>query len=207
MSWVEQLLLWITYVNLYPGTQKMNILGLFWFISLMFVAVKRFSWQLTNVQEWKKPAGKGKRYLWIFAVLLFAFIAVFMWQIIIDDLITVPINLAFGSWTVMVPGRGAFSIEKLFIFKWDNYSYLLITGLLFYLAGIWKMYHFTKASLVWLSITILDVIMLASMHVFIFITLSGYDRLFAFWVSYPWFRIFTGFLFVSMIKKPGESLE
>lgn len=205
MNWLEQFLLWITYLNVYPGSQKMNILGVFWLISLMFIAVKRFSWQFTNIQDWKKPEEKSRGYLWTFAILLFTFIAVFMWQIIIDDLITVPINLAFGSWPVMVPGRGAFSIEKLFIFKWDNYAYLAISGSLFYLAGIWKMYHFTKASLIWLSITIVDVVLLASMHVFIFITLSGYDRLFAFWVSYPWFRIFTGFLLASMIKKPGGS--
>jgi hypothetical protein len=182
----------------------MNILGVLWAAALIILAARRFSWHFTEA-GWPMPSARARKYLWILAMILFAVIAVFMFQILTDDLITVPISLAFGSWKVLVPGRGDFSLWKLILFKWDNYAVLAITGSVFFLCGVWKFYQFTKASLVWLSLTVSLVILVSSFHVFTFLQLSGEARLTAFWLTYPSFRIISGFLLASMIKKPGGS--
>jgi hypothetical protein len=205
LNWIEQLLLWITYFNVYPGGLRMNILGVFWAVALIYLAARRFSWHFTDA-GWERPAARARKYLWIFAMVLFGIIAVFMFQIVTDDFITVPISLAFGSWKVLVPGRGEFSLLKLIAFKWDNYAVLAVTASLFYISGVLKFYHFTKVSLFWLSLTVGSVVIVSMFHVFSFMQLSGYERLTAFWFTYPWFRIFTGFMFSSIIKKPGGSL-
>jgi hypothetical protein len=138
-------------------------------------------------------------------VLIFAFIGVFLFQILVDDFITVPINLAFGSWSLLAPHMGTWALWKLVAFKWDNYAMVILFSLVFYVTGVWKFFHFTASSLFWLSVTLLFQLMLGSLHIWYFLGLSGYDRLTVFWVSYPWFRIFTGFLAASLIKKPGKT--
>lgn len=183
----------------------MNIVGVIWAVALIFLAGRRFSWHFTEA-GWKKPAPGARSYLWIFAMVLFGIVAVFMFQILSDDFITVPISLAFGSWKVLVPGRGDFSFLKLIAFKWDNYAVLAVFSSVFYISGVWKFYHFTKQSLFWLSVTVAFVVLVSSLHIFTFMQLSGYARLTAFWSTYPLFRIYTGFMFASIIKKPGGSM-
>jgi hypothetical protein len=207
LSLLRQFLLDVTYGNLWPGGLRMNILGVLWAAALIIVAARRFSWQFSSVQDWPRPAGRFRGYLWVVAIVLFAIIAVFLFQIIVDDFITVPIQLAFGSWSILVPGRGGFTLLKLIAFKWDNYSVVILISALFYLCGIWRFCHFTKASLFWLSVTVAFVAVQSYYHVFSFMQLSGDARITAFWIGYPWFRIITGFLFASLIKKRGELLK
>lgn len=212
MNWLEQFLLWITYANLYDSNRanymgtgiRWNILGVFWMLILIAFTAKRFSGHFNN-GFFPKPLQNPRSHLWNLALLLFAFASTFLLQMMVDDFITDPINLCFGSWKYLAQGRGEFAILKFVNFKWDVYLVIFIYALTFSLFGIWRFYQFTKISLLCLSITVVFQILLGYYHVFYFLDLTGYARLITFWVSYPWFRIFTGFLGASIIKKPGAS--
>lgn len=212
MNWLEQFLLWISYANLYDSNKanymglgvRWNILGVLWMLILIGFTAKRFSGHFKN-GFFPKPKQNLNSYLWMMALLIFAFVSVFLLQMMVDDFITDPINLCFGSWKYLAPGRGAFSILKFINFKWDVYLLIVIYSLVFAATGIWRLYQFTKTSFFWLSITVIFQVALGYYHVFYFLDLTGYSRLMTFWVSYPWFRIFTGFLAASLIKKPGGS--
>jgi hypothetical protein len=212
LNLLEQFLQWITYANLYDSNRlnylgtgvRWNILGVFWLLILVAFTAKRFSGHFNN-GFFPKPAHNPRSYLWMIAVFLFAFVVTFLLQMMIDDFITDPINLCFGSWKYLAPGRGEFSILKFISFKWDVYLLIGIYSIVLAITGIWRLYQFTKTSLFWLSVTVIFQVALGYYHVFYFLDLTGYARLMTFWLSYPWFRIFTGFLGISLIKKPGGS--
>ncbi len=212
MNPLEQFLLWVTYANLYDGSKmgymgpgvRWNILGVLWLIALTAFTAKRFSTHFNN-GFFPQPENRMRALLWAFAVLLFGFLATFLIQMMMDDFITDPINLSFGSWIYLAKGRGDFSVLKFINFKWDVYMLIFIFSLVSYLTGIWRFYQFTKTSLFWLSATVVFQLILGSQHIFYFLALSGYERLTTFWVSYPWFRILTGFFGASIIKKPERS--
>lgn len=204
MSWLDQLLQGITYMNL--GENKWNILGVFWLISLCIFYYIRFKKHFTNGYL-PRPAGNPhhnrKRIIaWHFVIILFAFGIVYLLQMMLDDFITTPINLVFGSWSLLTPHMGSFSFLKLIAFKWDVYCSIIIYSLFFTFFKIWRFFRFTKYSTLLLTITVVFQFILASNHVFYFLDLSGSERIFTYWVSYPWFRILTGLFCASIMKKP-----
>lgn len=201
MDWLYQFLLWVTYQELWNG-HSANILGAFWLIALMIMAARRLSWHCSNI-GWAQPSHGYKRVLWLFAVLLFGFLFAFLFQIVTDEFVTVPLSLAFGGWSLMVPTLGPFTIWKLIVFKWDSYMLILVYSSVFFLSGVWKFCHFTKKSLIWLIAIIVFASFIYGMGIFYFLNLSGWARIRAFWVSYPPWRILTGFLGASIIKKRG----
>jgi hypothetical protein len=203
LNLIEQFLLWITYLNF--GGNKWNIFGVLWLLALMAFTYKRFYAHFNLNNFFPKPAHNPRSIYWRGALILFSFTAVFLIQMIVDDFITTPINLAFGSWNLLAPHLGGFSPFKMFMFKVDVYLLMLLYAVIFGVLRIWQFYHFTKYSAVWLSLTVLFQIFLGSQHVFYFLDLTGYERLITFWVSYPWFRILTGLFAASIIKKPEGS--
>lgn len=204
MGIIEQLLQWFTYVELWPGGKAANLFGVLWLIALTFVASRRFSWHFSEL-GWGKPSKLPKRALWIFAIILFGFLSTFLLQIITDEFISVPMGLVFGSWNLLAPHLGAFSLWKLIQFKWDSYLLILVYSSVFYVSGVWKFYHFTKESLIWLIVLLGFTFFLNSQGIIYFLNLSGWARIRNFWLSYPEWRIITGFLGASIIKKPGGS--
>lgn len=203
MNLFEQILLWFTYAECLGN--KWNILGVFWLTALVFMSMKRFEHHFDKSGIYPKPSTKSKQDLWYFSLLIFGFLSTMLLQMMIDDFITTPINLVFGSWELLVPHLGEFSFLKLLAFKWDVYALILCYSLVFYLTKVWRFYQFTKASAFWLILTVSLQIFLGSQHIFYFLNLTGYNRIYTFWISYPWFRILTGFLGASIIKKPGGS--
>jgi hypothetical protein len=174
-------------------------------MALIVMSMRRFEIHFQNSGIFPKPSSKSKQDLWYFSLMIFAFLSTMLLQMMVDDFITTPINVAFGSWDLLAPQFGQFSFLKLFLFKWDVYALIVCYSLIFYLTKVWRFYQFTKASAFWLICTVSLQVLLGSQHVFYFLDLTGYDRIYTFWISYPWFRIFTGFLGASIIKKPGGS--
>jgi len=196
----QNFLLYITYMNL--GGNKWNIFGVLWLLALMAFYCKRFYGHFNLNNFFPKPEKNPRSLYWRGALILFSFTAVFLVQMVVDDFITTPINLAFGSWDLLAPHLGEFSFYKLFMFKVDVYLLILLYATIFAVLRIWQFYHFTRYSALWLSLTILLQILLGSQHIFYFLNLEGSERLITFWISYPWFRIFTGLFAASIIKEP-----
>lgn len=204
MNLLEQLLLWISYFNL--GGSKWNILGILWLGALMWMSYKRFHGHFQK-GFFPQPGHNPRSKIWVGCVIAFAFTSTFLLQMMVDDFITTPINLAFGSWYLIAPHLGPFTFLKLLEFKVDVYLGIMLYSVAFYMTSLWRFYHFTKWSMLWLSLTLILQVFLASQHIFYFLDLTGYDRIYAFWMSYPWFRIFTGLLGASLIKKPEMKTE
>jgi hypothetical protein len=198
-------MLWLTYQELLNG-QSANMVGFFWMIALVIVGSRRFAWHFQN-NGWPQPSHGIKRILWILAVILFAFLFVFLLQVITDEFLTVPIALAFGSWVLMPPSMGAFTIWKLIAFKWYSYLLIAVYGSIFYLSGCWRFCHFTKKSLIWLISVMCYSIFIDANHIFYFLNLSGWTRFRAFYITYPPWRVLLGFFGASLIKKRGVSIE
>jgi hypothetical protein len=200
MNLFEQFLQWVTYAQCVGD--RWNILGVLWLAALVTMSMRRFAIHYDKSGIFPKPSTKSKQDLWYFSLMIFGFLSTMLLQMMVDDFITTPINLAFGSWALLAPHLGEFSFLKLLAFKWDVYALIIVYSMVFYLTKLWRFYQFTRGSAFWLILTVSFQIFLGSQHVFYFLNLSGWERIYTFWISYPWFRIFTGFLGASIIKKP-----
>jgi hypothetical protein len=170
-----------------------NILGLFWLLALMFIAYRRIR---PTIRE------KDKRWKAALLCLMLSFYIVFFFQMLLDDTITTPINLLFGAWEIRAPALGEFTIMKLLMTKFDVYGMIAGMVLVFYIGGIWKFLHITWKSAFWLTLVLLFSLAVAQTHWWLHLRFEGWMRVQVFWLSYPEFRILTGFLVESLIKKP-----
>jgi len=187
---------WIANADLLHNS--LNIMGLIWFVVLILLASKWFDAEIGNV--WPKLIKQRKLFRY-FILLLLAFGSIFFMQILIDDLITTPIDLVFGSWILMQPTIGAFTFLKLWYFKYPVYLNMALYTTFFSLFGFWRLFCFTKKSAFWLILLIAFQVFLASQHNFDFRSLTGTAKTIAFWDSYPEFRIISGFFVASVLKK------
>lgn len=173
-----------------------NVLGLLWFLVLIGIVFKGFRPQFRE----KFPRKYGT-FLWYFALFLISFCTVFLMQMVIDDLIQTPIDLLFGSWQLKIAQMGAFSLFKLLILKWDVYSMIFTYWLAFSVIGVWHFFHFSKKSALFLAICIAWVVLIAQTHYWSHLRFEGWMRIQVYWLTYPEFRILTGFFIASIVKK------
>ena len=197
MSWIEEFLFFISSCELLEN--KANILGFIWLLTLMYFAYGRFKGHFENGYL---PNKKTNRKLWIIVVFLVSFYAVFMFQLIFDDLITTPINLLFGSWELRQPVLGPLTFLSFFSTKWDVWAILIIFAFFFYIKGLWQFFRFTKYSAIWLMLIIVFSFVVANQHWWTHLRYDGWMRVQVFWLSYPEYRILTGLFFSSILKKP-----
>ncbi len=196
MIWYLEILSFIAKFDLKGNA--INILGVFWVLALMIVAFKSFKTQLPHYLL--EPKAQRKVTL-TFSVLAISFVYIFLMQQCLDDLLTIPIQLLFGSWRMVETQLGSLTLFALLDYRWEIYISIITISIVFSYYGFWKLFHFTKESAFWLSATIIFQIFLASQHNFNFRELQGYDRMVAYWVSYPEFRILSGFFVASTFKK------
>lgn len=194
MDWLYQILLWLANAEIFNGSS--NILGLIWLLLLMWIMYNRFKPQFREMFP-KKYETK----LWYFALILITFCTVFLMQMMIDDLIQTPIDLIFGSWQLKAAQMGAFSLYNLLLLKWDVYSMILIYSLGFSTIGVWHFFHFDKKSGILLAAVILWIAMVAQTHYWSHLRFDGWMRIQVYWLTYPEFRILTGFFIGTIVKK------
>ena len=181
---------------------KANILGFIWLLALWFVAYKRFRGHFAK-GYFPQPQQSYKRFLWVFAVLLISFGSVFLLQLLMDDAVTTPISIAFGSWDKLMRDKGDFTLLRLFNFKWDVYGLIFSYLFFFTAARLWQFFQFTKSSLLCLVGVIVFQVAVSGMQIFgSHMFYDGWQRIWIFWLTYPEYRILSGLLFSSILKKP-----
>ena len=173
---------------------SLNILGMIWLVALIFLACQRFNIEIENLGGiWPKLQRQRKL---VRAAILFvlAFGTIYFFQILIDDLITTPIDLGFGSWILLQPWLGPFTIWKLFMFKVNVYLNMLLYFFFFSVCGLWPLLKFNRKSAFWLCLLIAFQLVLSIQHNYNFRSLMGAAKTFSFWESYPEFRIILAYL-------------
>jgi hypothetical protein len=178
-------------------TNSLNILGMIWLFALIGLACFRFNFGIGKI--WPKLI--QRKWLRYFVVFFLAFGSIYFFQILIDDLITSPIDLAFGSWSLLQPMFGAFTLWKWFEFKVDVYLNMALYVTFFSLGNLWGLFTFTKKSAFWLILLIAFQVFLAVQHNYNFRFLTGDAKFWAYWLSYPEFRIISGLFVASILRK------
>jgi len=133
-------------------------------------------------------------------ILFLAAYMIFFFQMVLDDFITSPINLLFGSWELRASVFGEFSMWNWLMTKWDVYTMITLFFLVFSTKQLWQFFRFTKQSVVWLILIIGFSLVIANTHWWTHLRYDGWMRIQVFWLSYPQFRILTGFFVASLIK-------
>lgn len=182
---------------------KANILGFFWLIALTIVAYKRFHVYFENGYYPKPKGNRWKGIMWVLVLVLISWSCAWLTQLLMDDAITTPISIVFGSWKLLSVHVGEFSFLKLFLFKWDVYALIFVHIFFFSVIRLWRFFQFTKWSALCLTSAIVFQVIVSSFGIFgSHIWYEGWDRITIFWLTYPEFRIITGFFFASIIRKP-----
>jgi hypothetical protein len=170
-----------------------NFIGFLWLLSLVIVFFKR-------IRKPEFPLMSRKQMI----PLVRAFLIAWLFQIGIDEVITMPLNLLSGSWIMMQPGWGNFTLLKLIDFKADVYFQIIAVVYSLLISGAFqKHYQFTRKSLFWFStILLMQLVLSFHLHWWNYRTFPDPKYSIVFWSSYPEFRVLSGFFAVSIIKKP-----
>lgn len=208
MNWLQEFLLFVA--NFQILGNHANILGFFWLISLSLFMYSQFKNLFRSCYSLRCSTCNfsrlccprtNRRKAWHFIIFFLSGYIVFFFQMILDDTITTPINLLFGSWEMREPVLGSFSMFNLLATKWDVYAMILLFALVFYAKGLWRFFHFNKTSLFWLILVVVFSVAVAQTHWWSHLRFEGWMRAEVFWFSYPEFRILTGFFVASLVRK------
>ena len=180
------------------GAGALNILGALWLLILMVLTYMRLKPQFSS--SLPKPKGH-KKLIWFFCLVALSYTYIFLMQQILSEVLEWNIFLAFGSWSLVESYVGPLSLLKVLNNRAEMYISIILICFVFTYYGFWRLFHFTKESAFWLLATIALLVLLGSQHNYNFRVLQGYDRMIAFWLSYPEFRILTGFFVASTLKK------
>ena len=199
---IYQFLSLIANAELYSN--HLNIIGAIWAVTLTLFLYFRFkvNFQSYNVFPMQTKT-RWHKALWFVIVFLFAIAVTLLMQYMIDDFITTPISLLFGSWSEL--NRGSFTFIKLLTFKWDVYASIIVFSLFFYMCGVWRLFKFTGISAVLLLMSICLTLTIASNHIWDYTAYSGTLRTEIFWLTYPEFRALTALFVISIVKQPRLS--
>jgi len=211
MNWFEAFLSFVANFQLLGN--HANIVGFLWLLILTVFMYSRFKGLFRNCYSLRCSTcnfsrlccpNSKRNMAWHFVILFLSAYIIFFFQMILDDTITTPINLLFGSWEMRAPVLGSFSLYNLLLTKWDVYAMILIYALVFYVKGLHQFFHFTKYSMFWLILVVAFSLVIASTHWWNHLRFDGWMRTQVFWLSYPEFRVLTGFFVASLIKKQKE---
>jgi len=134
-----------------------------------------------------------------------AFLTAWLFQIGIDEFITMPLNLASGSWSLIQPSVGQFSFYLLVRFKLDVYTQIVIVVWSLLITDCFSHFQLTKNSLFWLStVLVMQCFLSFGLHWWNYRNLAEPMYNFVFWASYPLFRVLTGFFASATIKKAED---
>jgi len=209
MNWLEGFLLWIANFQIFGN--HANIIGFLWLLVLTTFIYSRFKGLFKKCYSLRCGTcnfsriccpNSNRNKVWHFTILSLSAYITFFFQMLLDDTITTPINLIFGSWELRQPVLGAFSVYNLWLTKFDVYLMIMLFALVFWVKGFHQFFHFTKYSIFWLSLVLFFSIIIAQTHWWTHLRFEGDMRILVFWLSYPEFRVLTGFFVASLIKKP-----
>lgn len=199
---IKEIALAFTYLDVQAG--RMNILGAFWFFALTMFTFRRFRIYYKEGKIFQNRSSKLRRFFSYVIVFAISGFSIFLIQMLFDDALTTPMNLLFGSWTLVQAQAGPFTIWKLIESKWDVYIMISLIVVYFATQDFWKWFQFSKWSLLWLSIIIAYQIALSYFHIFQFRGLPEDIRIRNYWITYPEWRTLTGLFVTTIIRKPKE---
>ena len=200
MNILEQIAFWIINLNLIGDHG--HIIGFLWLIALIITFFKRLKDLVPGKHDqptrWKSILSYRK-------VAAISFSIAWFIQVMVDECITFLFNLASGAWSMIEFQKGAFTIEKLFWMKADSYFQIALFFFVFTIANVWQYFHVTKRTLFWLSLVMLYQGILAYLHIWNHHAYTGTPLILVFFLTYPEFRILTGFLGSNLVKKPEQT--
>jgi ubiquinone/menaquinone biosynthesis C-methylase UbiE len=187
--------------------KEVNVIGTLWTAALTLFAYRRFKRFFEN-GFLPKPNDKTKQKIWHLLPLLYGFVSVVWIQILLDVGVVTLIAVCFGRWVEVIQAWQPLTLLNFVkAYSFTILSFIIIS-FLFTFQEFWKFFHFTKLTIISLiSFATFYIIIMATFQIWIYQQLADPLRTTFFWTMYPELRILWALVFVSIIKKPVQTIQ
>lgn len=177
-----------TVPNMQLLESRVNILGVVWVITLIYIVSGQFNHSFTKSRILST---------------LFAFSLVMLVQGCLDEM-TVFVNVLFGGWNWFLLRADEFTLIGLLMMRWAIYASIVLTLCIFGTYNLFKYLQFSKLSMFYLSIFLVIAFYGGYIHYADYGLYLGFERVWRYWLVYPEVKLLWGLFCLSIVRKSGN---